>query len=352
MLRNKDGVIIVDNTKLGSLSNCEWLYWIQHELHQQQPGEAAPLKQGSDGHEALAYFFSSNTWMDYKGALELFESLYRSWAQTNVEYDDRFAWPNQHKVLETYFTRLKTTGIPFEVLAVEMPFEIPITVPIPGLLRVSPNIDIDILFTGKFDLIVKYQDNIYVLDHKFTGSYLNASWCNQFRTSSQLTGYIWAAQQLGYQEVNGAMINAICTRKLPSAGTRPCAKHKMSFAECGHLHLEAILFPPIERTETQIERWKAMLEQKVIRMVEIENQYQSIGSGGPDKTGIWNSGLTCKNCHFQDLCMLEGSVEQIERMTVHRIWDPRSSGGTATVTGPAAKKRREEVPWMPKELDV
>ena len=37
MLRNEKGQFIVDNTKLGSLSYCEWLYWIQHELHRQQP---------------------------------------------------------------------------------------------------------------------------------------------------------------------------------------------------------------------------------------------------------------------------------------------------------------------------
>jgi len=115
LLRNDKGQIVIDNTKLGHLMTCEWVSWLQDIHHRASPGDKATLFQGTCGHATLADYF---THFDVKRALDLFESLYRTWSETHVEYDDRFTWSAQHKILSTYLGRLRVMGTPFEVISV------------------------------------------------------------------------------------------------------------------------------------------------------------------------------------------------------------------------------------------
>lgn len=67
-------------------------------------------------------------------------------------------------------------------------------------------------YGGIFDLLVEFNQQVFVVDHKTT-SQLGAGFFNQFRPNNQMTGYVWGSSKLSGQRVGGALINAICVLK-------------------------------------------------------------------------------------------------------------------------------------------
>jgi hypothetical protein len=67
-------------------------------------------------------------------------------------------------------------------------------------------------FDVKPDLVVKdTNSNLLIVDHKFTGRYLNYDYFNQFDPNSQVTQYLrWAREKYG--AVDGFIVNAIAFR--------------------------------------------------------------------------------------------------------------------------------------------
>ena len=73
---------------------------------------------------------------------------------------------------------------------------------------------IPIIYTGRIDLPVSLDGQVYVLDHKTT-SMLGQTFFDGKRMSSQQRGYAWAFQQLTGQKVAGFIVNAIRTKEPP-----------------------------------------------------------------------------------------------------------------------------------------
>lgn len=63
-------------------------------------------------------------------------------------------------------------------------------------------------YGGIYDGLVKFGPQIFVLEHKST-SMMGPGYFNQFKPNNQVTGYIWAGQQMSGLPVGGALINAI-----------------------------------------------------------------------------------------------------------------------------------------------
>lgn len=63
-------------------------------------------------------------------------------------------------------------------------------------------------YGGIFDGLVEFSGSYYILEHK-TASQMGKYFFSQFKPNNQVSGYIWAAQQLSGQPVGGAIINAI-----------------------------------------------------------------------------------------------------------------------------------------------
>ena len=63
-------------------------------------------------------------------------------------------------------------------------------------------------YGGIFDGLIDFNGQLHVFEHKST-SMLGGYYFDQFKPNNQVTGYIWAAEQLSGRRVHGALINAI-----------------------------------------------------------------------------------------------------------------------------------------------
>lgn len=154
-------------------------------------------------------------------------------------------WPMSHD----HFTPMRfgpESGIEFT-------FSVPLDI-------AHPDTGDPLLFGGRIDMIARYRsDNvIWVLDDKTSGS-LGPTWRNQWQLDSQITAYVWAAQQFGYPAA-GAIIRGLGILK---------TQYKTDEVMC-------------PRSQSFIERWVAQLKSDIERMVytyqsakPIESEWQA-----------------------------------------------------------------------------
>lgn len=133
-----------------------------------------------------------------------------------------------------------------------------------------------ILYSGRFDMLAKMGNTLYVEDDK-TASQLGAAWATNWRLRAQFTGYVWGAREFGY-DVQGAIVRGISI--LRGRG-----------GEGGYGHAEVIE----SRERWMIDVWHAQLLRDVRRMI---SSWQE---------GIWDLNLdaSCASyggCAFIDVC--------------------------------------------------
>ncbi len=157
---------------------------------------------GKDRIEALCDAFVAFVldWGDYEppetttGAAAA-KTFSRVWDAV-IEYAVQFEYSADHVQPVT-----DATGRP----SVEFSF----AVPIPEVLH--PDTGEPIIYAGRFDMLAEYRTRQWVYDDKTTGA-MGPTWPNQWRLRSQLTGYVWGAQQFGYN-VHGAIVRGMCIQK-------------------------------------------------------------------------------------------------------------------------------------------
>jgi len=64
---------------------------------------------------------------------------------------------------------------------------------------------------GRIDKVVEWGGTLWIMDHKTT-SQMGANFYKEFDPSLQMTGYVWAARELGF-DVRGVLIDAILVAK-------------------------------------------------------------------------------------------------------------------------------------------
>lgn len=69
-------------------------------------------------------------------------------------------------------------------------------------------VDNDIIFTGHIDRLVRYADEVYVMDQKTTGSTLSSNYFEQYRTAHQFSMYTFAGQAIYNSTVKGVIVDA------------------------------------------------------------------------------------------------------------------------------------------------
>ena len=116
---------------------------------------------------------------------------------------------------------------------------------------VSPLTD-RISWSGKVDLITKYLDKPTIIDHKTT-SKIDDRFAVQARLSDQFTGYIWLAQQAGY-DIDVAMVNGLQTYNYK---IKPKTGSPYSFGRYSTY-----------RSPEEIEEWKEETIRNVTRIIE------------------------------------------------------------------------------------
>jgi hypothetical protein len=241
--------LYIDNSTLRALAGCDLEAVLRYGWDYATRDERAMLLQGNAGHEALASYLrrdavinpgDANDVLDVTTtALYRYRELYEQWSDENLSPDDRLTYQNTARILEAWFDQHPHDALPFSFPGpefVEIGFAYPLTK------------DGDIVFCGRMDgLPVDRTSGLTaLLEHKFTGN-ISADWLKTFKLDSQLSGYLWAAQQhLGDANVLGAYLNVLETRMVPGSD-RKCKEHGVAFSECGLQHVKYVL-TFIERT--------------------------------------------------------------------------------------------------------
>lgn len=304
---------LVSNNSLNCVATCSTKTILRYNHFYTSPEESANLKAGTAAHEALAVYFKGGT---PKEALKAFRLAYKEWAQANIDPSDRYmgrlSYENTRLILKYWMERTPLDAFPFEVAPEHVEVE----------LRYPLTKSGDLVFRGRLDagpVIARQGGAVGVLDHKTSGR-LDSSWADSFRLDSQLTGYIWGVQQHMTETVENGYINAIEFSKLPGLEdpTRKCRDPQhggVTYEECQHLHVKALLVGPISRTQPAVRQWKRDAIRLGRRLEELKEAYADLGAL-PKAPMEGTFTQACKYCEFKSFCQTGRQLDNLDRMLV------------------------------------
>jgi hypothetical protein len=166
-----------------------------------------------------------------------------------------------------------------------------------------------LLYGGRFDMLANYRDEMLVVHDDKTCSALGAQWAKQWRLRSQFTGYMWAAQQYGYE--------------VQATTVRGCALLKSSI-KFG----DAITYRP----QWMIDEWLDGMIETAREMCMKWEEDQDL----PDRGFQKQFGDTCSHyggCAFLDLCDKEHWKKWVEGNYVEVRWNPTDKDPEIAVPG-------------------
>lgn len=163
-----------------------------------------------------------------------------------------------------------------------------------------------------------YITDDFVVTHNTTGR-LTPYWARKFRKDSQMSGYVWAAEQTLGQRVTGIYINAIEFAELPGSD-RKCKTHSVAYAECGpeHAKSETIQF---DRHPAQLERWRAdalTLARRYAKLLERFGDRDALPNVAMN--GVFHN--ACDFCAYSDFCDNMRPQQSLDTMFVESRWVP------------------------------
>lgn len=310
----------IDNSTLSALSKCDTMALLRYGFGWTSEGESAALQCGTAIHTALEVYFKTAS---VKQAQAAFQTAYEAWSDANIPaaperhqmYLLRYAYENVADILATWLKRHPLNAEPYKVYPdlVEIGFSFPLAD--------------GVLFYGRYDAIVEERNTgmFYVLDHKTTGQ-ITADWAHTFKTSTQITGYTWAAQQLIGKPVAGAIINGIQISKLPDVRFKSngeayrCKEHGIGVDECRLTHTKESL-AITQRDTQQIEAWKSGAIRLARRWQKLLAKYPTAESVSTAQQQGMFSGA-CRYCDFRNYCEVNRPADKLAQMLVHNPWAP------------------------------
>ena len=206
----------LDYSMTSAFRRCPLLYWLLHVRGKSSSQHASALNYGGLMHVGLNVWYEDHDlqkacqamedeeWTDPIDDFRTKERCIRKLVDYTEYYGDESEWMDRILLNET----------PYEIAASD-----------------------GFRYGGKMDLLVMWQGKAWVMDHKTTSRF-GSDYFDQFVLSSQMAGYIWAAQMLHGETVAGVIINCIVTHKVP----KPIADQT---------HRQAIMYSP-----ERIEEWR------------------------------------------------------------------------------------------------
>jgi hypothetical protein len=300
----------VDNSLLKATARCSTEAVWRYHLGYTTRDEHAALGVGTAAHAALDTYLSSGG-TDPKPAMNMLKHEYDDLDLDNP--DARFRWDNVKAVMGQWFAEHTLEQMPW--LLDEATFETDFAV------KLTDDLD----FCGRLDGIVrnKVDGRWYVLEHKTTGR-LTSFWTQQWQTSSQLTGYIWAGAVLKEKPIVGAFVNAIEMAKLPDPEPKKCVTHKVPKQECwqSHTKFEIIV---TQRTPQQITAWQANVVRLAKRFDALRQRYPTMDHAyATPQEGTFHG--ACSYCTFKQFCQTGRRPELVESLLVYRPWEVTADG--------------------------
>lgn len=287
----------IDNTMRTAWDACQRKFLLSHIYNLRSQDPSMHLVFGSAFAKGLEvarkeYYGVGNTnRADYLG--KAFISAIREW---NLHLDDPLleetkSLTNCLCAIDYYFKEwpmatdwLKPLAYKGGEPAIEFTFAIPLSL---------QNNEAPVLYTGRFDMFADYGGEPAVYDDK-TASQLGGQWVRSWSLNSQMTGYIWAGREHGFQ-TNTAIIRGVSILK-KSFGQAQCIEH---------------------RTDWEIRSWYNTLHHNLAGMLE------AFAEG--EDAFLPSYGQACAaygGCPYQDLCKKENWKDWIEPAFRVFVWDP------------------------------
>lgn len=207
--------------------------------------------------------------------------------EENLELDNKRTYKMGEWILKNYDEKYRDQ--PFKVLSTEREFEVPL-----------PNGN---NLIGRIDKIIEWDGAVWVMDHKTT-SMLGGSFMAMHTPNLQFSGYVYAAQQLGYPGCVGVLVDAILVAKGLLEST-------------SRAKLTPLLRDFAYRSEADMDEYLG-----VITGIQSDIKY---GEEFMDWQPNWESCTDYGECAYRRIC--KEPVELRERIIAqdYRVeqWDPR-----------------------------
>ena len=211
----KDGALMIDNSTMELFATCNRAFYYNAVKRRELDATRAALNFGTQFHSAMEWryktFGQDLTGENSENIAEYGVQLMR--ANPNP-LDDYRNDDYMRDVLRAYCASNQSE--PFTVVRdsdgqpiVERPFAIPL-----GQIHHRDLTDpVPVIWTGRVDLLVQWQDGtMSTLDHK-TSSMGGESYFDEYLNSQPQIGYLWAARKAFNTKLNTFIINATFVRK-------------------------------------------------------------------------------------------------------------------------------------------
>lgn len=302
-------ILYVDNSILSALATCETKAMMQYGYNLQAHDDVrAPAVAGTAIHKALEVYYRGGT---IESVMDALHTAYYDFAKEHEEEGSRLCYNNVAEVVRSWIFSNPIDALPYKVS--------PDNVELPFILHLTENI----WFTGRIDTIASRRDGqgVYLIDTKSTGRNDN-KFNMQFYQSTQLSGYVWALEQILRRTVTGIYINVVDCRSVPNSA-RKCSVHKAPYADCGYMHMKHGLAGPFYRHQQQIETWRK-------NAIRLAKQWRALlDRNAPDVNLIYRvaqSGLfkyqACVLCGFHTFCRQGRNTDNLEDNFQSVTWWP------------------------------
>lgn len=209
-----------DNTRVSTAKNCMRQYYLRHVRDWRRDGNAPALAFGSSWHEAMDVVWSmaSGPASDAdirEAAMVKFDA---KWVEEGFKSRDELTPADitylgartpgvAAEMLHNYIKMRRPFLADIELLAVELPFAVP-------LFPDNPNI----LYIGRYDKVFRYNGQVYLGEHKTTSSYkkdgpFRDDYLESYSPNSQVDGYMYSAHLKYGDELAGIWIDAALVHK-------------------------------------------------------------------------------------------------------------------------------------------
>jgi hypothetical protein len=175
-------------------------------------GAKPALNFGTSGHKALEHRYKACLNQAVSPQVEDEQiRILETFFATNPPPEDEYR--NLNWAIELFVKKYNKhySSEPFSVLLDENQkplVELPFTVPLATIG------DVSVIYMGRIDLPVLWDDQVFILDHKTT-SMLGQGFWDDLRVSPQQIGYAWAFWKLTGRCPAGFCVNAIRTKQAP-----------------------------------------------------------------------------------------------------------------------------------------
>lgn len=210
-----------DNTRLSYMKDCERKFYYRHRRHWRPQGTAIALVFGLAWHEAMEVVWPAINRGEpedsaFQAGMAAFEKRWveeslPSFAEWDMEHNDKFSPRTPGVAAEMLYNYILRRGNwirECEILAVEMPFAVPLEVH-----------DENLFYIGRIDKVVRHRtDGLLGIEHKTTTAYkkdggFRRDYLESFSPNSQVDGYIHALKMQHGTLAKGVWVDAALVHK-------------------------------------------------------------------------------------------------------------------------------------------